>query len=115
MKERPILFSGPRVKALLSGAKTQTRRVVKPMGAKQAEWLTPELLAAVPSVEVGTWDCGHGVALTHPGGGPLGFVACPYGALGDRLWVRDTCGAPPTRLPTFVLIVCHCLLPYSNI
>lgn len=85
-KERPILFSGPMVRALLDGRKTQTRRAVKPM--RSQEFLTPELLAAAPSAKmVDGW-----AGLEHPKGGPLTAIRCPYGVPGERLWVRETWG-----------------------
>jgi hypothetical protein len=60
MKERPILFSGPMVRAILEGRKTQTRRIVKPPFA-------------------GCLDSGLGA----------NDKLCPYGAPGDSLWVRE--------------------------
>lgn len=83
MKERPILFSAPMVRALLAGTKTQTRRALKPQ----------------PSEFVG----GPGVTLRDGSPAPLialddsvepygREIACPYGQPGDRLWVRETFG-----------------------
>lgn len=88
MKERPILFSAPMVRAILAGQKTQTRRVVKP----QPEWTEPATV----------WEFsedGHSGAGwyahndDYPEEGAL-FYRCPYGQPGDRLWVRETWGDP---------------------
>lgn len=69
-KERPILFSGPMVRALLDGSKTQTRRALK----VQPTHFNP---VGVPRRVV-------------PSGGPSDVIRCPYGETGDRLWVRET-------------------------
>lgn len=82
MKERPILFSAPMVRAILSGTKTQTRRVVKP--APQADQILKPLVGssgfrfvmdATPldakNIRRIRWDYS-------------------YGQPGDRLWVRES-------------------------
>jgi len=105
MKERPIIFSGPMVRAILDGKKTQTRRVVKPMRGEQSEWLTAEKINAVHSGRVAASDCGYGWQMYHPLAGtvhhgitepddsPYGWIRSPYGKPGDRLWVKETfCG-----------------------
>lgn len=81
MKERPILFSAPMVLALLAGTKTQTRRILKAEHLEQVD-----RFAFDP--ERGEWEMGE----THWGGpvASCGFVRCPYGLPGDRLWVRET-------------------------
>lgn len=74
VKERPILFSTPMVQAILEGRKTQTRRVVKPK---------PVVTTAQDGFKF----------LTIPGLGAIDeFIVnkCPYGQIGDRLWVRET-------------------------
>lgn len=84
-RERPIIFSGPMVRAILAGQKTQTRRIVKPQPEPMPDgmWRHPKLdargwwwrCAAVRSmVSVDEMQC-----------------VCPYGQPGDRLWVRETC------------------------
>ncbi len=68
MRERPILFNGAMVRAILAGQKTQTRRAVKGFAL---DWLgkarfTPEYVASP------------------------GNDLCPFGQPGDRLWVRES-------------------------
>ena len=80
IKERPILFSAPMVRAILEGRKTVTRRALNQRVLK---------------------NIGYGVQLGEchelPSEGPLhtnsiGYYTdfCPYGQPGDRLWVRET-------------------------
>ena len=68
MKERPILFSTPMVRALRAGTKTQTRRAVK------------HSLCALSFIV----DCGDGLW-----GDEEVQARCHYGQRGDLLWVRE--------------------------
>lgn len=74
MKERPILFSEPMVRALLAGTKTQTRRVVKPQ---------PE---TVVGNRIKPWEGEPGVLLELM---ESFGRRCPYGQPGDRIWVKE--------------------------
>ena len=83
MKERPILFSGPMVQAILNGAKTQTRRVIKPQPLALRDGLRGWKSCAGGGYEV-VWN-----ALQMSGSQAIGEF-CPYGKPGDQLWVRET-------------------------
>lgn len=73
MKERPILFSGPMVRALLDGNKTQTRRALRGFCPPNR----PEYDSETGRLE---WFNGDEVVVG---------MRCPYGQPGDRLWVRE--------------------------
>lgn len=76
MKERPILFSGAMVRAILEGRKTMTRRVVKdPICTEK------EVYGCDSSI---TWYGKYG--LRSP---------CKFGQVGDRLWVREAFAIVP--------------------
>ncbi len=107
MKEHPILFSGPLVRAILAGQKTVTRRVVD---AARLRVNVPRLVPLhipfeVPgkrsdmSIAPGTYRATmneHGAVSVVLRGERVGVKpdefqwASPYGAPGDHLWVRET-------------------------
>lgn len=73
MRERGILFRAPLVRAILSGVKSQTRRLVKPQ---------PQAWEGNPAFLL--WRGDDPKTLQHL------VERCPYGLPGDRLWVRET-------------------------
>lgn len=108
-REHPIIFSAPSVRAILDGRKTQTRRVIRQREKDHGVWVeySPDL-----------------------GYSPASIAAqyrCPYGALGDRLWVRESwfpdtpidgwsgdiewmgCGRPASGVPKRYRSPEHCL------
>ncbi len=78
--ERPILFSGPMVRAILASTKSQTRRAFSPRMEKL-------MRAAAAMGEVS-----HFLDEGSMQPNDLDYVRsfCPYGQPGDRLWVRET-------------------------
>lgn len=84
MKQRPILFSAPMVRALLDGSKTQTRRVVKlphsnPLGIWEPTTISGNTKTGeVIPEQAAIWHTRTGDCLTSP-----------YGQPGDHLWVRE--------------------------
>lgn len=106
MKERPILFSGPMVRAILEGRKTQTRRIVKPQpyeseynpgsfGVVYKQPKTETRNVMRKNRETGEFE--ETASTTKKGSIIMAQVTidwwkdkCPYGQPGDRLWVRET-------------------------
>lgn len=82
MKERPILFSAPMVRALLAGTKTQTRRALNPQ---------PELVNDATGNALAMYWKWQGRKMADLGRDAV-MRMCPYGQPGDRLWVRETFG-----------------------
>jgi hypothetical protein len=97
MTERPILFSGPMVRALVEGRKTQTRRPAKFVP------LEPGFNLGFSDVTVGHYCTGvpsSGFVLYSRGRGGVwqqrtAILRCPFGEPGDRLWVRETWAPTP--------------------
>lgn len=103
VKERPILFSGPMVRAILGGRKTQMRRIVKPQPEGEPyttqEWARN--LASARGIclrsrptdqeikDKGDRLSGWLFPFEKDNGIRYG-ITCPFGRAGGRLWVRET-------------------------
>ena len=77
MTDRPILFSGTMVRALIEGRKTQTRRVMNPQPVPCLSWGDPPA-GSYPSKN--------------------GWSRLRY-SVGDRLWVREGFMPAPEEAP----------------
>jgi hypothetical protein len=93
MKEKPILMSAPMVIATLEDRKGQTRRIMKVPHTNNAG----KIIREAPIEGSSHGHCRNGLwelwgPINNEGRGLLyewGFP-CPYGVVGDRLWVRET-------------------------
>lgn len=88
IRERPILFSGPMVRAILDGRKTQTRRIVKLPKNEHGEWHSVILGGGSAHYSDGT-PAPETLCLANKKSGYC--IGSPYKP-GDRLWVRETHG-----------------------
>jgi len=88
MAEHPIIFNSKSIQAIVAGAKSQTRRVVKPLVYMKKycnlrwggfEDFQEANTAAATAAKLNLSQ---------------GLKVCPYGEVGDKLWVRETWGSP---------------------
>ncbi|EBW5579090.1 hypothetical protein KWA75_004223 [Salmonella enterica] len=86
MNERGMIFNGEMVRAILDGRKTQTRRPIKWKQTRFTEIGEREDGSNWPWSEDTEKACDY----WHP---------CPFGAVGDRIWVRETFGWQIRRDP----------------
>jgi len=83
IKARPILFSGPMVNAILDGRKTQTRRQLKRV---EGESFYAGKGCDYTPIPLPTTELMRQLHLDNI------LRNCPYGKVGDLLWVRETFG-----------------------
>lgn len=98
MKERPILMNSEMVIATLDDRKLQTRRIVKP----QPPVIFDEIKPIITNAGVISWCFQNSKDADFHG-----YFKCPYGQVGDRLYVRETwavCSKHATGCPQTLLM-----------
>lgn len=92
MKEIPLLFSAPMVRAVLEGRKTVTRRTrgLKQINEAPDAWECISMEGAdFPAPAPGYFGFRRGSKFPDPDA-EYAAIKSPYGVAGDRLWVRET-------------------------
>ena len=97
MRERPILFSAPMVRAILNGQKTMTRRIIKNAADIIQDWDAKD--KSYGPFYQDKYGESHETS-----------KACPYGQCGDSLWVRET-----FHKYTNGKIIYRASIPYGNL
>jgi hypothetical protein len=103
MKESPMLMSTENVKAILEGRKDQTRRTngLDEINEQPDSWECSLLKSGVLACRQ---------KLTYTGGYYFGdwiHIKCPYGQVGDRLWVRETFAYESPDGDRYVTVIPH--------
>ncbi|EOI1003504.1 hypothetical protein U4W25_14265 [Citrobacter amalonaticus] len=92
MKERGMIFNGEMVRAILDGRKTQTRRIVK-VQPDTPEFGLRRIIESSIANEIGMYfwsqEDARGIKARSK------QFYCPYGDVGDRIWVRETFSPVP--------------------
>ncbi|MGP2412774.1 hypothetical protein ACTUSQ_01215 [Pantoea ananatis] len=92
MRERPILLNAEMVRAVLEGRKTQTRRIIQ-SPAKNIQATGQKVIDYREPVD--KWYGDHVFSMRNQSGTWCDYTKeqflakCPFGAVGDRLWVRE--------------------------
>lgn len=81
VKERPILFNREMVRSVLSGIKTQTRRLINPQPISPGQGAYFDAYNGGP--QWNWWAQDNKQYLSQ-------IIRCPFGKPNDRLWVRET-------------------------
>lgn len=98
IKEKPIIFNTEMIQAILDDRKSITRRVIKPQPdysiLKDGVNLQAHKCPILGPVHLGRKEWGlYGLSYKATAV-PCFAYNCPYGKIGDRLWVRETWDTP---------------------
>lgn len=86
-KERPMLMTPENAQKSHDGTKTKTRRILKPQPAADVEWYG---FMKASEKDTGWYPCKgdpKDIDAWEQAEGPK--LVCPYGWVGDRLWIRE--------------------------